>query len=53
MSDHELFTFMDAFSNYNQIRTLKDEEKTAFITDRDLFCYKIMPFRLKNVGTTY
>ena len=31
----------------------EDEEKTAFITDRGTYCYKVMPFGLKNVGATY
>ena len=39
---------------YNQIRIdLMDEEKTAFITNQGLYCYKVMPFGLKNVGATY
>ena len=30
---HELLTFMDAFSGYNEIRINKeDQEKTAFVT---------------------
>ena len=53
-SGHELLTFMDAFFDYNQIRMAsEDEEKTTFITDRDLFYYRVMPFGLKNAGTTY
>ena len=30
-----------------------DQEKTSFITNQDLFCYKVMPFGLKNTGATY
>ncbi|XP_020203755.1 uncharacterized protein LOC109789254 [Cajanus cajan] len=30
-----------------------DEEKTAFITDSANFCYKVMPFGLRNAGATY
>ena len=51
---HKLLTFMDAFSGYNQIKIAEeDQEKTAFITSQGLYCYKVMPFRLKNVGATY
>ena len=31
----------------------EDQENTAFITSQRLYCYKIMPFRLKNAGATY
>jgi hypothetical protein len=51
---HELLSLMDTFSGYNQIHMEEaDQEKTAFITDRGLYCYKMMPFGLKNAGTTY
>jgi len=54
MAGHELLTFMDAFSGYNQIRMKKeDQEKTAFFTSQGLYCYRVMPFGLKNAGATY
>nr|POF02826.1 transposon ty3-g gag-pol polyprotein [Quercus suber] len=38
---HKLLTFMDAFSRYNQIKMAEeDQEKTAFITNQGLYCYK-------------
>ena len=49
-----MFSFMDGFSWYNQIRiTPKDVEKTAFRTPMGNFYYTVMPFRLKNAGETY
>ena len=49
-----MLTFMDAFSGYNQIMMHPDDrEKKAFITDRGTYCYKVMPFGLKNAGATY
>jgi hypothetical protein len=45
---------MDGFSGYNQIKMVpKDMEKTTFITPWGTFCYKVMPFGLKNAGATY
>ena len=45
---------MDAYSGYNQIPMhVANQEHTSFITDRELYCYKVMPFGLKNVGATY
>ena len=49
-----MLSFLNAFSGYHQIPIAPtDEEKTAFITPHGLYCYKVMPFRLKNVGATY
>ncbi|XP_050217542.1 uncharacterized protein LOC126668379 [Mercurialis annua] len=31
----------------------EDQEKTAFVTEQGLFCYRMMPFGLKNAGATY
>ena len=51
---HKLLTFMDTFSRYNQIHMdEEDQEKTTFITSQELYCYRVMPFGLKNAGATY
>ena len=51
---HELLSFLDSFSEYHQIPMhLPDAKKTTFITPCRLYCYNVMPFGLKNVGTTY
>ena len=53
-ADHELLSFMDAFSGYNQISMdPDDQEKTSFVTEQGTYCYRVMPFGLKNVGATY
>ena len=45
---------MDAFSGYKQIKMEEsNQEKTSFVTSQGLFCYKAMPFGLKNAGATY
>ena len=51
---HELLSFMDAFSGYNQISMdPNDQEKTSFVTAQGTYYYRVMPFGLKNVGATY
>ena len=51
---HHMLSFMDGFSGYNQILMApEDMEKTSFITEWGIYYYRVMPFRLKNVGTTY
>ena len=51
---HEMLSFMDGFSGYNQIRIAKeDQHKMAFTTPWGTFCYKVMSFGLKNASTTY
>ncbi|XP_071688020.1 uncharacterized protein [Rutidosis leptorrhynchoides] len=46
--------FLDAYKGYHQIQMAeRDEDKTAFHTDQGIFCYKKMPFGLKNAGAMY
>ena len=54
IAGHALFSFMDGFSGYNKILMApEDMEKTTFITEWGVYCYRVMPFGLKNVGATY
>lgn len=49
-----MFSFMDRFNGYNQIRMPpRDSEKTTFKTPMGNFYYTMMLFGLQNVGTTY
>ena len=42
---HEMLSFMDAYSEYNQVcMAPEDEEKTSFITKGGTHCYKAMSF---------
>jgi len=51
---HPQMSFLDAFQGYHQILlALEDQEKTAFVTSTGNYHYKVMPFGLKNVGSTY
>ena len=49
-----MFSFMDGYSGYNQIRmAAKDAEKIAFRTPIGNLYYTVMPFGLKNARATY
>ena len=50
-----MFSFMDGYYGYNQIRmATKDAKNTAFRTPIGNFYYTVvMPFGLKNAGATY
>ena len=54
MAGYSLLSFMDAYSGYNQICMYPGgEEETSFITNQETYCYRVMPFGLKNAGATY
>ena len=45
---------MDVFQGFHQIPlALDDQKKTAFVTPTRNYHYKVMPFVLKNAGSTY
>ena len=47
-------SFLDTFQVYHQIPlVLNDQEKTAFVMPIGNYYYKVMPFGLKNAGSTY
>ena len=47
-------SFLDAFQGYHQIPlALDDQEKTAFVTPIGNYHYEVIPFGLKNTGSTY
>ena len=47
-------SFLDAFQGYHQIPLATDDkEKIAFVTPLGNYHYKVMPFGLKNAGSTY
>jgi len=47
---YSMYSFMDDFSRYNQIKmALEDKAKITFVTPWEIYCYKVMPFDLKNV----
>jgi len=50
----KIMSFLDAFWGYNQIKMHpRDECKTTFTTETCNYCYKVMPFGLKNACETY
>ncbi|XP_071901028.1 uncharacterized protein [Coffea arabica] len=50
----DVLCFLDAFKGYHQIEMAEeDRENTSFITEEGTYCYRTMPFGLKNVGATY
>ena len=51
---HPRMSFLNAFQGYHQIPlAAKDQKKTVFVTPVGNYHYKVMPFGLKNAGSTY
>lgn len=51
---HQLLSFMDAYSGYNQVLVFEtDQEVASLITDQGLFYYTVVVRLLRNAGATY
>ena len=49
-----MLSLVDTFSRYNQIYVNPNNQyKITFTTSWGIYCYRTMPFGLKNVGATY
>lgn len=44
---HEVMSFMDAFSRYNQILMHSSDQEDFFMIERGMYCYKVMLSDLK------
>jgi hypothetical protein len=53
-SVYDFLSFLDAYSDFHQIRTSREDRKhTAFVTVDGLYCYVVMPYGLKNALPTF
>ena len=51
---HLQMSFLDAFQGYYQIPLApNNQENTAFVISIENYHYKVIPFGLKNAGSTY
>lgn len=54
LASKKLFSFLDGFNRYNQIRiALEDQDKTTFTCPLGKFTYNVLPFGLCNAPTTF
>ncbi|GJR50561.1 reverse transcriptase domain-containing protein [Tanacetum coccineum] len=54
LSGFRLKCYLDAYKGYHQIQMAEgDEDKTTFFVGEWVFCYRNIPFGLKNAGATY
>ena len=51
----EMYSFIDEFSGYHQIRITKEDRHkfTTFVTESGCFQYIVMPFGLRNAPTIF
>jgi hypothetical protein len=50
---HKMYSFMDGYSGYNQIKMAKEnKDKTTFISEWGVYAYNVIPFGLCNALVT-
>ena len=54
VAGHDMYSFLDGFSGYNQVRMHPDDqEKTAFVTNWGVYVAVVMMFGLKTAPATF
>lgn len=54
VAGHEIYSFMDGFSGYNQISIAEEDKlKTTFVVEDGVYAYNRMPFGLCNAPATF
>ena len=54
IAGYAVVSLTDGYAGYNQILVCpQDKGKTAFVIEWGTYCYRVMPFGLKNAGATY
>ena len=54
VAGHEMYSFLDGFSRYNQVRMHPDDqEKIVFVTDWGVYVAIVMMFGLKTAPATF
>ena len=54
LGGQEMYSFIDGFSGYHQIRIAKEYcHKTTFVTEWGCFQYTVIPFGLKNAPAIF
>ncbi len=50
---HEMYSFMDGYSGYNQVKMAKENRQRTFILEWGAYANYVMPFGLCNTPATF
>ncbi len=48
-----MYSFMDGYNGYNQVKMAKMDKETIFIFEWGIYVYNVMSFGLCNAPTTF